>query len=250
MDGLPRALDEALLKELECPVCMQYMVPPIKLCTNGHTTCSKCRERVKLCPTCRAEFTEIKNVALENIARSQMYPCVNRLRGCLDFFSCERIAEHHTVCVYGEIRCPFKLVTICAWSGLKSNLKDHAKAAHGNNYFETSVLHSVLYKDSTMGFVSCFGQLFVHYKRIRDGKMYCAVQLIGTSSEASKYKYEYTLRAENRIEQISKTLLVRGYSEDFESMFNSGKCLRLDEAEIRNYIVENKLNMTVTLSKV
>jgi hypothetical protein len=74
MDDLPRALDEALLKELECPVCMQYMVPPIKLCTNGHTTCSKCRERVKLCPTCRAELAEIRSLALINVC-VHMYIC-------------------------------------------------------------------------------------------------------------------------------------------------------------------------------
>lgn len=44
MDDLSRALTEALLKELKCPVCMEYMVPPIKLCTSGHNICSKCRE--------------------------------------------------------------------------------------------------------------------------------------------------------------------------------------------------------------
>jgi hypothetical protein len=66
--------------------------------------------------------------------------------------------------------------------------------------------------------MSCEGQLFVHYKRVRDDRFYCAVQLIGTSSEASKYKCEFTLRAANYIEQISKTLLVRGYSEDFETV--------------------------------
>jgi hypothetical protein len=189
-------------------------------------------------------------VALENIARIQKYPCANRRRGCLELFSCEHIAEHHTVCVYGEIRCPFKLFSNCSWNGLKSDLKGHAKAAHGSSCFDASAIRSEVYKHSTMGFLSCFDQLFVHHKRVQDGRMYCAVKLVGTSSEASKYKCEFTLRAANGIEQISKTLFVRGYSEDFETIFNSGKCLRLDEADIRNYIVENKLNMTVKLSKV
>jgi uncharacterized OB-fold protein len=35
------ALDEALLSDLECPECMEYMVPPIKLCNNGHNICSE-----------------------------------------------------------------------------------------------------------------------------------------------------------------------------------------------------------------
>jgi hypothetical protein len=78
--------------------------------------------------------------------------------------------------------------------------------------------------------------------------LYSAVQLIGTSSEVSKYKCKFTLNAANGVERISKTLFPRGYLEDFEKIFNSGKCLCLDEAVVRRYTVENKLNMTVTLS--
>ena len=250
MDDLSRAVDEALLKDLECPVCMQYMVPPIKLCTNGHNICSKCRERVQRCPTCRAEFSTIRNVALENIARRQKYPCANRQSGCFESFSIEHIAEHQAVCVYGEIKCPFQLDLNCSWNGLKIDLKEHAKAAHPNKLFETTVLYSYWFQDRLMSLLSCFGELFVHYKRIVDGRLYCAVQLIGTSSEASKYKCEFTLRAANGIEQISKTFLVRSFTEDFESSFNSGKCLRLDEVTLRNFAVENKLKLIVTLSTV
>jgi len=250
MDDMSRALNEALLREMKCPVCMQYMVPPIKLCTNGHNICSKCREIVKCCPTCRAEFSEIRNAALESIARSQKYPCDNKKRGCLDWFSIEHIAEHHAVCVYGKIKCPFKLNKNCSWNGFKSDLKEHAKAAHATDFFELSSIHSSLFEDKIMKLLSCFGELFVQYKRIRDGRLYCAVQLIGTSSEASKYKCESTLRAANDIEQISNTFLVRSYSEDFETIFNSGKCLCLDETVVRNFLVENKLNLFLTVSTV
>ena len=107
-----------------------------------------------------------------------------------------------------------------------------------------------MFWDRILTVLSCFGKLFVHYKRIQDGRLYCAAQLIGTSSEASKYKCEFTLRAANGIEQISKTFLVRSSTEDWETSFNSGKCLRLDEATVRNFLVGNNLNLTVTLSKV
>jgi len=226
------------------------MVPPIKLCTNGHNICSKCRGTVQFCPTCRAKFSEIRNVALENIVKRQKYPCVNRQSGCLELFSIERIAEHQAACVYGKIKCPFKLDSNCSWNGVKSDLKEHAKAAHQKNFFETSMLNSFLFLDRVMSVLSCFGELFVHYKRIVDGRLYCAVQLIGTNSEASKYKCEFTLRAENDIEQISKTFLVRSFTEDFESSFNSGKCLRLDEITVRNFVKNNNLNLSVNLSTV
>jgi len=229
---------------------MEYMVAPIKLCTNGHNICSKCRGIVERCPTCRAKFSEIRNVALENIVRRLKYPCLNRQSGCLELFSIENISEHRAVCVYGKIICPFKLVLNCSWNGFKSDLKEHAKAAHQQNFFEKSKLNSFLFLDRVMLFLSCFGELFVYYKRIVDGTLFCAVQLIGTSSEASKYKSEFTLRAANGIEQISKTFLVQGYSEDFETSFNSGRCLRLDKVTVRNFVKENNLNLTVTLYRV
>jgi len=250
MDGTSPVLDEDLLKEMECPVCMQYMVPPIKLCTNGHNICSSCSQLVYSCPTCRASFTGIRNVALENIVRRLKYPCANRQGGCLELFSIEHIAEHQIFCLYGNIKCPFVLNWSCSWKGFKIDLKEHAKTAHPGCYFEKSTLRSSLFSDRILTILSCFDELFVHYKRIQDGKLHCAVQLIGASSEASKYKCEFTLRAANGIEQISNTFLVHGYSEDFESSFNSGKCLRLDEVTVKHFVEENNLNLTVALSKV
>jgi len=170
--------------------------------------------------------------------------------GCLELFSIEHIAEHHAVCVYRKIECPFKLNWNCSWNGFKTDLKEHAKSAHSGSFFEESTLRSFLFWDRMLTVLSCFGELFVHYKRICNGTLYCAVQLIGTSSEATKYKCEFTLRAPNGIEQISNTLFVSSYSEEFETIFNSGKCFCVDEAVVRRYLVDNKLNFTVTLSQV
>jgi E3 ubiquitin-protein ligase SIAH1 len=162
MDDISRALDEGLLGDLECPVCMEYMVPTIKLCTNGHNICSKCRDRIDCCPTCRAEFTENRNVALENIARSQKYPCANRQSGRLDLFSIEHIAEHNAVCVYGKIKCPFQVHGKCSWKGFRSDLKEHAKAAHTKTFFENSILLPPDLSEN-MDILSCFGELFTYY---------------------------------------------------------------------------------------
>jgi len=249
MDDMSRALDEDLLKDLECPVCMEYMVPPIWLCTNGHNICSKCRQSVQCCPTCRAEFSEIRNFALENIAKRQKYPCVNRQRGCLELFSIEDIAKRHAGCVYGKIKCPLHLAKMCSWNGLKNDLKEHAKAAHPK-YFGESTEFSSPHMSNSLLIISCFGELFTYRKQKRVGRHYCAIQLIGTSSEASKYKYEFTLRAANGIEQISNTFLVQGYSEDFETIFKSGKCLNLDEGTVKHFVVDNELKLSGKLSRV
>jgi hypothetical protein len=188
-------------------------------------------------------------VALENIARRLKYPCANRQGGCLELFSCEHIAEHHAVCVYGKIKCPLQIIGDCSWKGIKSDLKEHAKAAHPKNFCERSALRAQHISEG-LAILSCFGDFFTYYQKIHDGRFYGAVQLIGTNSRASKYKCEFTLRAENGIEQISKTFLVRSSTEQFAISFKSGKCLNLDEETVRDFLVQNKVNLTVTLSRV
>ena len=179
------ALDEIHLSDLKCPACKEYIVPPMNLCTNGHNICSKCKEIVKCCPTCRATFSGTRNVALENIARRQKYPCANRQSGCLELFSVEHIAKHHAACVYGKIKCPLHLIETCSWNGLKKDVKEHVKAAHPKELLEGSSWRVSSLKDS-IAVVSCFGELFTSRLQIRGGRYYEAVQLIGTSSEASK----------------------------------------------------------------
>ena len=249
MEDLSRALNEALWKEMECPVCMEYMVPPIKLCMNGHSTCSKCKESIQCCPTCRASFTEIRNVVLENIAISQKYPCANKRNGCLELLSIEHIAKHQAGCVFGKIKCPLHLVQTCSWNGLKNNLMEHVKSKHYYNIHQEPKFGSPTLT-SYVTIVPHFGELFTYYKQKKDGRYYCAVQLIGISSEASKYKCEFTLRAANGIEQISNTFLVQGYSEDWETIFNSGICLCFDEKIVRHFLEEGRLKLDVTLSRV
>jgi hypothetical protein len=189
-------------------------------------------------------------VALENIARRQRYPCANRQSGCLDLFSIEHIAEHQAVCTYGTMKCPLnKAGTKCPWKGIKSNLEKHAKAAHEGAFDTSPIIESNLLTDA-QAIRFCFGEIFLHRKVVRDGKFYCAVQLIGPSSQASNYKCEFKLQVANNIEQISKTFTVRSYEEDFETSFDSGKCFRLDDVVVKNFVVDGKLNFTVTLAKV
>ena len=249
MDAMSPALDDTLLRDLECPACKEYMVPPIKLCTNGHHLCSKCRGRFTCCPTCKAKFSETRNMSLENIARRLKYPCANKRSGCLGIFSIEHIAQHHAVCVYGKIKCPFHLYETCSWNGPKSDLKEHGEAAHPGYFMEETSFHSP-YLSGALAVLSCFGELFTCYLQKRDGRLYGAVQLIGSSREASKYKCEFTLRAANGIEQISKIFIIQGYSEDFETIFNSGNCLNLDEQTVDNFVEENVLNLYIYVHKM
>jgi len=45
----------------ECPVCLEMLMPPIRImqCSNGHLVCEECESKPELtcCPTCRQSFT-------------------------------------------------------------------------------------------------------------------------------------------------------------------------------------------------
>jgi hypothetical protein len=127
-------------------------------------------------------------------------------------------------------------------------LKEHAKAAHPKSFFECSKIRFI--KLEAFVILSCYGELFTYNQLLKDGELYGAVQLIGTSSEASKYICVFTLRAANGIEQISKTFLVRSNTEDWKTSFNSGKCLRLGELTVRKFCVESKVSLSLKLFTV
>ena len=60
-------LNLGLIGLLECPVCMEYMGPPIHQCRRGHLVCSVCKPKLPSCPTCRSRFTESRNLAMEKV---------------------------------------------------------------------------------------------------------------------------------------------------------------------------------------
>jgi hypothetical protein len=73
---------------LECPVCMEYMVPPITMCSSGHSVCRDCKPRLSSCPTCRRPLTGTRNIALEHLARDMQLPqratLASQLASCYD----------------------------------------------------------------------------------------------------------------------------------------------------------------------
>ena len=60
-----------MLKEFECPVCFNPMLPPVRIfqCSLGHAICSACKSQgIEICPSCRKLITGRAH-NMENIAR-------------------------------------------------------------------------------------------------------------------------------------------------------------------------------------
>jgi len=65
-------LMEQTRSELECPVCLEEMRPPVRIwqCSDGHPVCELCRRKpeVSCCPTCRKYIVGRSTIA-EKLAR-------------------------------------------------------------------------------------------------------------------------------------------------------------------------------------
>lgn len=92
--------DEKLLKGLECPVCLDYMRPPVKVCLAGHSICKYCRPKLNECPMCRKPFTTVRNLSLESISNKIHYKCMNANKGCEFSAVLADISNHEDSCLY------------------------------------------------------------------------------------------------------------------------------------------------------
>jgi hypothetical protein len=115
-------MSDRLLQSLTCPLCCQYMRPPITLCQAGHNICSSCRPDMQWwggnrCPQCDSPLLDTRNVALESIAGSLLYPCRYSAAGCPHKFRLEDVGPHHAECPHRSYGCPLRALEHCKWTG-------------------------------------------------------------------------------------------------------------------------------------
>lgn len=72
----------ALASLFECPVCFDYVLPPILQCQNGHLVCSTCRQKLTCCPTCRGPIGSMNPSSYDVILKWKSHAELNA-RLCL-----------------------------------------------------------------------------------------------------------------------------------------------------------------------
>lgn len=91
----------------ECPVCFDYVLPPILQCQNGHLVCQACRQMITSCPTCRIQITSnIRNLQMEKLASTILFPCKYSNYGCVTHLLFKDKAAHEESCNYRPYSCP------------------------------------------------------------------------------------------------------------------------------------------------
>lgn len=87
-----------MLGVLECPVCFEYVTPPVMQCVEGHILCGTCREKLNSCPSCEKEFCNIRIRSLDAIAEAMLYPCRNE--GCDLLLNLSDRTRHENQCTF------------------------------------------------------------------------------------------------------------------------------------------------------
>lgn len=67
--GVPPGGNTDLASLFECPVCFDYVLPPILQCQSGHLVCANCRPKLTCCPTCRGPLGKFKQLFFNAITK-------------------------------------------------------------------------------------------------------------------------------------------------------------------------------------
>ena len=227
-------LEQSLLTELECPVCLDYMVPPITLCANGHNICDICMPKIPQCPTCRHQFLNVRNVALEKLARQVKYPCSYQKFGCEEVLVHDMVREHQHRCHYRPQTCPvYKHPNVeCSWTGSYNDIKEHLMEEHHDGCYEYvdgnfRVLENIKPYMILSQFVFALNEVFFLRFQVNSDTLYTVLLYIGPAENAAKYKYNVKFVNKDDTESVTVMQLTRSFDENLDDILKSGNCVKL-----------------------
>ncbi|CAG9824089.1 unnamed protein product [Phaedon cochleariae] len=93
---------EKLKKQLQCPICMEYMIGKIYNCEKGHVLCDTCKLQLTECPSCRASLGESRSFPLESLADEVVLACVFSINGCKFTGKLKLLSPHEKECVHKQ----------------------------------------------------------------------------------------------------------------------------------------------------
>ncbi|KAJ8957883.1 hypothetical protein NQ318_001879 [Aromia moschata] len=90
--------DKIFKRMYECPICHEYMSPPIQQCFTGHSFCKPCTLTKQKCPLCDAKIESTRNYIVEEMSEKIELPCKTDPEKCQYRGSIKRMVEHGEEC--------------------------------------------------------------------------------------------------------------------------------------------------------
>jgi hypothetical protein len=190
----------------------------------------------------------IRNIAMENVARNVKFPCINRKWGCDEVFKVEEIANHQAVCFHNRRHCPWAPPTCgrCPWTGDTGQLQVHLTQSHADVIDVVEAGHKLHMVVSSYGkktlfpgrIISVLDNMFIHCSSFMNDKFYCIVQYVGKKKDAEKYKYKFSVCREGGKEKISVTHTVSSDTVGLDQIRGEGNCVHLPCELLKGYFID------------
>lgn len=91
------------MKALECPVCLDVIKYPMKMCVKGHLMCTDCVSRWTTCPTCQGDLVVDNPVCIRHLLESLPRTCQNSANGCNKLI--KKGSSHEMFCEFRIVEC-------------------------------------------------------------------------------------------------------------------------------------------------
>ncbi|CAG9783476.1 unnamed protein product [Diatraea saccharalis] len=254
----PTAMSADLASLFECPVCLDYILPPILQCESGHLACSSCRPKLSCCPTCRGHLGYIRNLAMEKVANFIMFPCKYSNSGCTVTLVHTEKAEHEEACEFRPYSCPCPGVS-CSWQGGLDQVMPHLIMSHKHITTlqgENIEFLADINLPGAINYVmmqSCFNHHFMlvlgkQEKFYGHQQFFVKVQLIGTLKEAENFAYRLELKGHRR--RLTWEAMPRSIDDEVSSDIMNSDCLVFDTSLAQLFADNGNLRINVTISIV
>jgi E3 ubiquitin-protein ligase SIAH1 len=241
------SVNDSIVSLFECPVCYEYLTPPIYQCKNAHNICSKCKEHITKCPTCGEIYLDSRSVFVEQIAERLLYPCKNLEVGCYEKYSLQDIEKHHEVCSHRMYECLPGKADNCKWKGRSFDILTHMMDAHASSCWmvdENNILYdyNVFEGVEDLQLVSAYHEVFWYNFKCdaTKQKLFLAVQYIGPQELACTFTYEFELCADTDEE---KSIIIKNRTrpdtEKLNDIYDSASCIVLDFATVKHFVDSN-----------
>ncbi|KAF7492302.1 hypothetical protein SSS_10102 [Sarcoptes scabiei] len=260
---LATASNSEIASLYECPVCFEYILPPILQCQNGHLVCQPCRKKLTYCPTCRICIdSEIRNLQMEKIASTVLFPCKFASLGCKHLLLYKDKPNHEDICDFKPFSCPCP-GTKCKWQGSIEQVMSHLMNQHKSITTLEGEDIVFLATDINLGgavdwvmIQSCFSHHFmlVLEKQEKNNhqnhthQFFAVVQIIGSEKQAQNFIYRLELSGHRR--RLIWEATPKSINTGVQNAINSNDCLVFDTSLAQRFSDNGNLGINVTISRI
>ncbi|XP_067131973.1 E3 ubiquitin-protein ligase sina-like [Centruroides vittatus] len=250
--------DPAMIALFECPVCYNYMSPPIYRCRIGHVLCSYCKVRVDHCPTCRGEMGNERNLMLEKMAELMALPCKYRDNGCSELKVLSERKGHEKNCPFKTCQCP-SLDPTCQWEGTYQQTHLHLSEHHPTILcLDSHVVHlAVTGLDLVSPLIwttrlKCHRQHFL-VQIIKSQTendffyLYIIVRILANKREAARFLGRVEVKGRGRL--ISWKSVPRSVTSEAQGIMRNGDCLTLTSKVAERMLEQQALGVSVIVDR-